>query len=148
MKRTQLKRTRIKNKMTLAEYKAQLNKGRKSKYGAKSCVVDGITYASGLERTHHNELMLLEKAGLISDLEFQPKPVELTIPARQTMFKPDFRYVENGQVVYTDTKGAETARWRDVKKAWRHSGPAVMRVVKAAGKDRTRTTEEIPAAKE
>lgn len=55
-----------------------------SKYHSKKITVNGITYDSKKEYRRHQELLLLEKAGLIKDLERQVKFV--LIPAQ---YEPD-----------------------------------------------------------
>ena len=55
-----------------------------SKYHSKKITVDGITYDSKKEYRRHQELLLLEKAGLIKDLQRQVKFI--LIPAQ---YEPD-----------------------------------------------------------
>lgn len=55
-----------------------------SKYHSKKVTVNGITYDSKKEYKRHQELLLLEKAGLIKDLERQVRFV--LIPAQ---YEPD-----------------------------------------------------------
>ena len=43
------------------------------KYGAVRTTVDGITFDSQREATYYTELLLLQKGGLIRDLELQPE---------------------------------------------------------------------------
>lgn len=45
---------------------------KKSKYKAVRCEVDGIKFDSKKEAKRYGELKMMEKAGLISDLKFQP----------------------------------------------------------------------------
>lgn len=103
-----------------------------SKYHAKKTKYNGILFDSKKEAKRYRELLLLERAGKISDLEMQ-KTFEL-IPAqyetsnevytrgknkgqpkrgalleRAVTYKADFVYVdENGYTVVEDTKGMKT----------------------------------------
>lgn len=81
-----------------------------NKYKAKKTVVDGITFDSKKESERYCELKLMEKAGLISDLELQPK--FLLIPKqkgeRAVYYIGDFLYQENGKTVVEDVKGFRT----------------------------------------
>ena len=62
------------------------------KYGNKKVVVDGIEFDSKKEAKRYAELKLMQRAGVISDLELQ-KEFEL-IPAQYETFE---RYGKNGQ---------------------------------------------------
>lgn len=89
-------------------------KGR-SKYNAKTVQLDGITFDSKSEAKRYAELLMLERAGAISDLQRQ---VEFTlIPAqyidgkcveRACKYKADFVYLEDGKRVVEDVKGLKT----------------------------------------
>lgn len=101
----------------------------RSKYGAKPTVVDGFRFDSTKEARRYSELRLLEKAGLIRDLEMQPRfpidVVQLWCDGRWTwavgkasppaivqcgVYTADFRYVdvERDAVVIEDTKSGPT----------------------------------------
>ena len=87
-----------------------------SKYGNKKAVIDGITFDSKKEAKRYCELKLLQRAGVISNLELQ-KEFKL-IPAqydcnnkcieRAVKYKADFYYTENGKRVVEDTKSKAT----------------------------------------
>lgn len=88
-----------------------------SKYHARKTTVDGITFDSRKEANRWTELRLMEKAGMIKDLERQ-KPFEL-IPSqkdpdtgktieRACYYLADFVYTENGNIVVEDCKGVKT----------------------------------------
>lgn len=88
-----------------------------SKYNAQKTTVDGITYDSRKEAIRAQELRLMLKAGIISNLREQV-PYEL-IPAqkneygkvieRAVIYKADFVYDdENGKTVVEDVKGVRT----------------------------------------
>ena len=98
-----------------------------SKYGAKKVTIDGQTFDSKKEGRRFQELLMLEKAGEISELRTQVKFV--LIPAqrepdiigarggrkpgklleRECAYKADFVYKDNqGNTVVEDTKGMRT----------------------------------------
>lgn len=93
----------------------------RSKYHSKRITRDGITYDSVKEYRRHIELLLLQRAGAIQELERQVK-FEL-LPAqyeegngkkrgkcleRAVSYVADFVYIENGAKVVEDTKGFKT----------------------------------------
>lgn len=91
-----------------------------SKYNAQKTTVDGITYDSRKEAQRAQELRLMLKAGIISNLREQV-PYEL-IPAqkneygkvieRAVVYKADFVYDdEKGKTVVEDTKGVRTKEY-------------------------------------
>lgn len=101
---------------------------QKSKYGANKTVIDGIEFDSKKEAKRWTELKLLERAGVIRDLDRQVKFVLIpaqreadTIGARGAIRKgkiierecayvADFVYTdtETGETVVEDTKGFKT----------------------------------------
>lgn len=99
------------------------------KYGNKKVTVDGITFDSKREARRYRELMLLQKAGQICDLELQKEYV--LVPAQYetyerygkngkrlkdgkrcvenaVKYKADFVYQQDGVTVVEDTKGMRT----------------------------------------
>lgn len=90
-----------------------------SKYNAQKTTVDGITYDSRKEAQRAQELRLMLKAGIISNLREQV-PYEL-IPAqkneygkvieRAVVYKADFVYDEKGKTVVEDVKGVRTKEY-------------------------------------
>lgn len=99
------------------------------KYGNKKTTVDGITFDSQKEAKRYKELSLMERAGMIRDLQRQVKYV--LIPAqrepdtigkkggvhkgklieRECTYVADFVYIENGQTVVEDAKGVQTTEY-------------------------------------
>lgn len=106
--------------MTLAEYKELTAKEKlnNNKYGARKVYVDGIKFDSKHESDRYRELVILQRAGEISDLKLQV-PFEL-IPKqdgeRACCYKADFTYIENGQLVVEDAKGYKTEVYKLKKK--------------------------------
>ena len=80
------------------------------KYGNKRVTIDGIDFDSKKEANRYAELKLLERCKAIEDLKLQV-PFEL-IPKqpgeRACVYKADFVYRENGQLVVEDAKGVRT----------------------------------------
>ena len=81
-----------------------------NKFHAKKTIIDGIQYDSAFEANRHQELKLLERAGVISGLQRQVK-FEL-IPKqkgeRACYYIADFVYFEGKQLVVEDTKSKAT----------------------------------------
>lgn len=84
------------------------------KYHAKKTTVDGITFDSKKEALRYEELRMLEKAGMISDLRMQV-PFEL-VPSfryngqaiRAVKYIADFVYLDGGRTIVEDVKGYKT----------------------------------------
>ena len=88
-----------------------------NKYGAKrtySALADR-TFDSKAEARRADDLVLLERAGEISELEFQPRWVLSRKPL--VSYRADFRYKDNGRTVVEDVKGKDTDASR-VRRAW------------------------------
>lgn len=85
-----------------------------NKYNNKRTTIDGITFDSKKEAYRWSELKLMEKAGVISDLQRQV-PFELQ-PAfyhngkkeRAIVYKADFTYYQNGEYIIEDVKSQIT----------------------------------------
>ena len=97
-----------------------------SKYHAKKVTVNGVTYDSKKEMRRHLQLLDMDRAGEITDLQRQVKFV--LIPAqrepdtigsrggvkkgrlieRECAYVADFVYNQNGKRVVEDTKGVRT----------------------------------------
>jgi hypothetical protein len=107
----------------------------------------GVTYDSGAEQQRHGILLLRQKAGDVSDVQYHTTTVKMT--KANITYKPDFIYMEDGRVVYEEVKCRATAagRWPTIKKLWRHYGPGLLREVWFEGRKgnyRFRTKREIP----
>ena len=91
------------------------SKPRKHKYNAKPCEVNGIKYRSQKEMKRHQELLLMEKAGEITDLKREVPFIivpSVTIngkKAREVIYRADFTYFNGkGELITEDTKGIRT----------------------------------------
>lgn len=112
---------------------------RRSKYGNRKTVVDGMTFDSKKEANRFRELQLLERAGKITALQRQVKYVLIPTQrefsneiykkgAHQGHFKPgkvlekecsyiaDFAYIQDGAYVVEDTKGVRTEAYKIKRK--------------------------------
>lgn len=105
------------------------NYGGTSKYHSKKITLNGITYDSKKECKRHQELLLLEKAGAIQNLQRQVKYV--LIPSqrepdttgkrggtvkgklleRECAYIADFVYQADGKLIVEDTKGVRTTEY-------------------------------------
>lgn len=108
------------------------------KYNNKKTIVDGEVFDSKKEAVRYRELLLLEKAMAISDLQRQVKFV--LIPAQREVdtvgprggikkgkllekecaYVADFVYWENGRMVVEDTKGFKTKEYIIKRKLMLH----------------------------
>lgn len=94
-----------------------------SKYHAKATIVDGRRFDSKAEARRYGDLLLLQRAGEIRDLECQPEYV-LVYPFthqgkkyRGVKYRADFRYrtttkLVPSETVVEDVKGVRTALYR------------------------------------
>lgn len=95
---------------------------QKTKYRNQKIVVDNIKFDSKKEAKRYQELLLMQKAGIITDLKRQV-PYTL-IPAfnlnkkkyRAITYIADFVYKENGIEAVEDTKGFRTDVYKLKKK--------------------------------
>ena len=81
-----------------------------SKYHAQKTEVHGICFDSKKEATRYQELLILERAGQIVELELQPR-LDLVVNNQKIGFyKGDFRYKDasTGNSVLEDVKGMKT----------------------------------------
>lgn len=89
-----------------------------NKYHNKKVIYDGIKFDSKKEKTRFITLKQLEKAGIIKELELQPKFLLLdtihykdkTYP--KIYYKADFKYFDNekGKYIVEDVKSLITAK--------------------------------------
>lgn len=89
-----------------------------SKYHNHKTVCQGITFDSRKEANRYQELLLMERAGLICNIELQPR-YDLIVNAHKLGFyKGDFRYekIDTGEIVVEDVKGMKTPLYQLKKK--------------------------------
>lgn len=95
-----------------------------NKYKAQKITVDGKTYASLKEAHRHCELVMLQKAGIITELQEQvvfeliPKQYDESgkLLERACKYIADFVYTENGKTVVEDAKGLKTEVYKIKRK--------------------------------
>jgi len=91
---------------------------KRNKYRAIKTVVDGIKFDSKKEAARYGQLKLMVKAGLINQLELQPR-FDLIVNGKKCGFyKADFQYVEldQGKQIVEDVKGMKTPVYNLKKK--------------------------------
>lgn len=96
-----------------------------SKYSAKPTSVDGIRFASKAESRRYSELKCLERAGIISHLELQPRFPLIVNGQHICTYVGDFRYVENGKPATEDVKGFKTDVYTIKKKLLLATHPGI-----------------------
>jgi hypothetical protein len=113
-----------------AQYQQMLNNklAKKSKYGNKKVVFNGIKFDSAKERNYYLKFQLMEQAGIIKDLELQKKFIlqkGYTIndkKRREISYKADFCYVTTKDDKYhvIDVKGFRTDVYKLKKKLFEY----------------------------
>jgi hypothetical protein len=94
----------------------------KSKYKNQKVVVNEIKFDSKKEAKRYQELLLMKKAGIITDLKRQvPFTLVPVFSLNKNRYRPliyiaDFVYKENGKEIVEDTKGYRTEVYRIKKK--------------------------------
>jgi len=102
---------------------------RANKYGAKRTVIDGIQFDSKMEAEYYRQLMLLQRAGAITDLELQPRFTLLDSFTKNgkkvqgIVYRADFKYKEDGKTVVVDVKGMRTKKFNIKKKLFDYRYP-------------------------
>jgi hypothetical protein len=97
------------------------------KYGNRKVSVNGIKFDSIREAQRYSDLLLLQRAGEISDLRIQV-PFEL-VPKqkdskghviREIRYIADFVYIEKGKCIVEDAKGFKTKEYQLKKKLMKY----------------------------
>lgn len=89
----------------------------KNKYNNKKIFIGGKRYDSEKEFLRHRELIVLERAGAISQLRFHDKQDLLILIEKPLLkYEPDFCYIENGKLIIEDLKGYQTKEFKVKKK--------------------------------
>lgn len=113
--------------MTVEEYR-ELIRPKGNKYGAKKTTIDGKTFDSIKEANRYTSLLLLQRAGVISNLQTQVKYVliptqrdaEGKLLEKECSYKADFVYNRDGQTIVEDTKGFKTPEYNIKRKLMLH----------------------------
>lgn len=85
-----------------------LTPAKQNKFGNEPQVVDGIRFDSKAEAERYSELLLLQKAGTISDLQVHPRFVIVAASGHgpDLYYESDFSYIEQGKEVVEDVKAS------------------------------------------
>ena len=89
-----------------------------SKYNAKKTEVDGFVFDSKKEAARYQQLVLMERAGEIAELQCQPKFPIYVNDIKVCTYIADFRYLDIAKNAYIveDVKGIKTSIYRLKKK--------------------------------
>lgn len=89
-----------------------------AKYGNRKVIRDGIEFDSVKECQRYCELKLMQRAGLITDLQMQvsfelipSQRIAGKVVERACSYVADFVYQQDGQMVVEDTKGFKTPEY-------------------------------------
>ena len=103
-----------------------------SKYGNKVVTRGGEKFDSAKEARRYGELVLLQRAKVITDLKRQEKfelipsqRVNGKVVERACSYVADFVYKENGEMVVEDTKGVKTEVYKLKKKLFEYRYPTL-----------------------
>ncbi len=82
-----------------------------SKYHNQKTLHNGIQFDSRKEADRYRDLLLLERAGKIRNIELQPRYDLVVNGQKLGFYKADFRYEvrATGEVIVEDVKGVRTA---------------------------------------
>lgn len=100
-----------------------------NKYHNKKVQVDMYVFDSIAESRRYKELKLLERAGVITELELQPRFLlqegfkKNGKTFRKIEYIADFQYIENGKLIIEDVKGKETEVFKLKRKLFEHEYP-------------------------
>ena len=86
---------------------------KRSKYGSRKVVTNGITFDSVKEANRYAVLFMMQQAGEISNLRLQV-PYELTL---KVTYVADFVYDDGAGEVVEDVKGYRTTEYKRKRKA-------------------------------
>lgn len=107
----------------IAIYVTRIWRMTMSKYHSTPTTVNGIRFDSKREAERYRELMLLLRAGDITDLRLQPNLTIIegwTKPngerVKPEIYRADFSYILRGRRVYEDVKGTRTQVYQIKKK--------------------------------
>jgi hypothetical protein len=103
---------KLKNKGLIRGYSMPETVKKRSKYGAEKVEIDGKIFDSKRESKRYCQLKYLEMTGEITDLLLQ---VEFELNPGGThslIYRADFVYKRNGEVVVEDSKGFKTREYK------------------------------------
>lgn len=108
-----------------------------NKYRNKKVQIDMYVFDSIAESRRYKELVLLQRAGKISELQLQPKFLlqesfrKNGKTYRKIEYIADFMYEENNKIIVEDVKGKETEVFKLKHKLFEKKYPALeLRIIK------------------
>ena len=108
-----------------------------SKYKNKKVQIDMYVFDSIAESKRYKELVLLQRAGKITELQLQPKFLlqesfrKNGKTYRKIEYIADFMYEENGKIIVEDVKGTETEVFKLKHKLFEKKYPELeLRIIK------------------
>lgn len=103
--------------LSAVEARELLGKPKRSKYGAKRCMLDGISFDSQAEARYYAALKLREKAGEVGGVELQ-RPFPLMVAGGLVVgsYRADFAFwdFKDDRFRVIDVKGFDTplSKWK------------------------------------
>lgn len=108
-----------------------------NKYRNKKIQIDMYVFDSIAESKRYKELVLLQRAGKIRELQLQPKFLlqesfrKNGKTYRKIEYIADFMYEENNKIIVEDVKGKETEVFKLKRKLFEKKYPALdLRIIK------------------
>ena len=108
-----------------------------NKYRNKKVQIDMYVFDSIAESKRYKELVLLQRAGKISELQLQPKfSLQESFRKKGKTYRKieyiaDFQYEENGKIIVEDVKGKETEVFKLKRKLFEKKYPALeLKIIK------------------
>lgn len=92
----------------------------KSRINSQRVIANGIEFDSKIEHDRYLELLVMEREGVISELQchpawelIPPQKVPGKRPFRGHRYTADFRYMRDGKMIVEDVKSVKTREERD-----------------------------------
>lgn len=103
---------------------------RRTKYGNRKTIVEGITFDSAAEARRWGDLKLLERAGEITGLQRQIVFPLIVNDIQIATYRADFTYIDkrSGVFVIEDVKGKPTQEYRLKAKIMKAMGQPISEV--------------------
>ena len=110
---------------------------RQNKYKNRKVIINNIEFQSLAEGKRYKELVLLQRAGRITELQLQPKFLlqesfrKNGKTFRKIEYIADFMYEENNKIIVEDVKGKETEVFKLKRKLFEKKYPELeVRIIK------------------
>lgn len=101
---------KARNTLKASEYQEALKENKASKYLNVKTELHGVTFDSQKEAGRYQELLWMERGGLIENIERQPRYDLIVNNKKLGFYKADFRYIDKttGNTVVEDVKHEKT----------------------------------------